>query len=97
MPDPAQEKMPEHWLDLMERHQITLWNTAPPVMSMLLEYVLHTPGMIDRFRKLKLRVVMLSGDFISLAIPKHLHAMLPNCEVSRSCHLHENTGGSTLI
>ena len=81
MPDPAQEKFPEHWLSLMEQHQITLWNTAPPVMSMFLEYVLHTPGVIERFRKLKLRCVMLSGDFISLAIPKHLHAMLPNCEV----------------
>jgi len=81
MPDPDQEKFPEHWLNLMEQHQITLWNTAPPVMSMFLEYALHTPGVIERFRKLKLRCVMLSGDFISLTIPKHLHAMLPNCEV----------------
>lgn len=81
IPEPKQEMNPKDWLDLMEAHHVTVWNTAPPVMTMLLDYVLQTPRTVARFKALSLRLVLLSGDFISLEIPKHLYSLLPQCEL----------------
>ena len=66
LPDPKQLQSPEHWLDLMEEHGVTIWNTAPPVMSMLLMLLQHNQEARTRFLKLKLGLVLLSGDFIPL-------------------------------
>ena len=63
MPHPKQGANPEHWLELLEERQVTVWNTAPPVMTALLEYVRVDDEAAVRFRNLPLRVVMLSGDF----------------------------------
>jgi len=65
VPQPAIAPDLDHWLDLMEQHQVTLWNSAPPVMQMLAG---HT---IDRCRMLPacLRLVLLSGDWIPITLP----------------------------
>lgn len=56
---------PDAWLKLMNRHQVTFWNTAPAVMEMLMTLVqaqtLKLPA--------TLRVVMMSGDAISVTLP----------------------------
>ena len=77
MPDTSLARDPEHWLDLLERERVTVWNTAPPVMSMLLEWVMHNKEATARFGKLALRVVMLSGDFCALWVPRELQRLLP--------------------
>ena len=77
MPDTSLARDPEHWLDLLEREKVTVWNTAPPVMSMLLEWVMHNKEASARFGKLPLRVVMLSGDFCALWVPRELQRLLP--------------------
>ena len=85
MPDPQRESDPEHWLDLLEKEKVTVWNTAPPVMSMLLEWVNSSSVATARFERLSLRVVMLSGDFCPLWVPTKLKELLPienNLEVS---------------
>jgi amino acid adenylation domain-containing protein/thioester reductase-like protein len=64
LPNPAIAPNPKHWLDLMEQQQITLWNSAPPVMQMLAGYAephCHFPP--------SLRLVLLSGDWIPLTLP----------------------------
>ena len=38
MPDPSEGANPEHWLKMLQQHKITVWNTAPPVMTALLEH-----------------------------------------------------------
>lgn len=65
VPQPAIAPDLDHWLDLMEQYQVTLWNSAPPVMQML---VGHS---IDRCRTLPadLRLVLLSGDWIPVTLP----------------------------
>ncbi len=62
---------PSHWAGLMQRHQVTIWNTVPALMQMLVEYqgenALDTP----------LRLVMMSGDWIPLDLPDRIRRLWP--------------------
>lgn len=53
---------PSHWCELIEQHNVTIWNTVPALFDMLLTYSegmnLNSPAFIN--------TVMLSGDFIGL-------------------------------
>ena len=69
---------PKHWLDLLEEHAVTVWNTAPPMMTMLLDYVASSDVARERFSKLSLRLVLLSGDFIPLKTAPTLKHLLPS-------------------
>ena len=50
---------------VLQEEQITVWNSVPMIMEMLSEYVLNNSS-VDAY---KLRVVMISGDWISLTLP----------------------------
>ncbi|MEK8169311.1 AMP-binding protein [Streptomyces sp. M19] len=43
LPDPARQRDPEHWLELAGRHGVTVWNTAPALLEMLVEYAEMEP------------------------------------------------------
>ncbi|MFC0623429.1 amino acid adenylation domain-containing protein [Kribbella deserti] len=58
------------WFDLVSRHQVTLWNTVPALLDMLL--VVATPGPA-------LRVVLVSGDWVGLDLPGRARALWPHC------------------
>lgn len=73
MPQDRLRSDPAHFLDALEAHSVTVWNTAPAVMAMLLEHVLRAPGALARFRRLPLRRVLLSGDYIQLPTPPLLY------------------------
>jgi pyochelin synthetase len=76
MPDHRLKGDPAHWLDLLEKHQVTIWNTAPPVMTMMLDFVGSSNEVRERFRCLPLRLVLLSGDFIPLTMASTLKELL---------------------
>ncbi len=59
---------PAHWARLLEEHQVTLWNTVPELMEMLVEYV---EGMRRRLPA-SLRLVMMSGDWIPVTLPDRI-------------------------
>lgn len=65
LPQPAIAPDLNHWIDLMAQEQVTLWNSAPPVMQMFAGHL------VDRGRVLpnSLRLVLLSGDWIPLTLP----------------------------
>ena len=90
MPDAKQALNPKHWLDLMETWGVTVWNTAPPVMTMLLEYVNEVAEARERFVRLPLRLVLLSGDFVPLKMAATLRKLLKTSAL-RVCAL----GGAT--
>ena len=60
-----------HWHDLMARHRVTLWNTVPALMEMLVE---HTAGRGERLPP-DLRLAFLSGDWIPLTLPARIRAL----------------------
>jgi amino acid adenylation domain-containing protein/thioester reductase-like protein len=65
LPKPAIAPDLDHWVDLMNREHITLWNSAPPVMQMLTGYLEKSNYSLPN----SLRLVLLSGDWIPLALP----------------------------
>jgi amino acid adenylation domain-containing protein len=74
MPNPTHHRDPQHWAELMVKHQVTLWNTVPALMQMLVDYQNGIP--LDT----PLRVVMMSGDWIPLTLPERIKQLWPNCQ-----------------
>ncbi len=60
MLDPDKEKEPSHWLDLLAKYNVTIWNSVPALMQVLTERAKMLPQ--------SLRVIMLSGDWIPLGL-----------------------------
>lgn len=79
LPDPRRLKDPQHWLDLMRAHGVTVWNSAPPMLEMLVEYAEYAPEATEALSHL--RLVMLSGDWIPVTLPDRLRSIAPNAEV----------------
>ena len=75
-PDPAD------WLDVMTRAQVTLWDSAPPLMQMLADYA--TAG--DKTLPSSLRLVLLSGDWIPPTLPDRIKDLVSK-SVSESLDL----------
>jgi pyochelin synthetase len=84
MPEPAGRRDPAHWSELMQRHQVTLWNSVPAMMEMLLEYADSHPRAITS----SLRLAFLGGDWIPVTLPDRLKRHVENAYVV-------STGGPT--
>jgi amino acid adenylation domain-containing protein len=71
LPAMAGMRDPEHWLRRMEEEEVTVWNSVPALLEMLVE---HAAG---RGRRLpaSLRLVLLSGDWIPVGLPDRLRAL----------------------
>nr|WP_269085581.1 amino acid adenylation domain-containing protein [Nonomuraea pusilla] len=80
LPEPARQRDPEHWLELAERHGVTIWNTAPALLEMLVEYAELDPDAARRQLR-SLRLVMLSGDWIPVTLPERLRALAPQARL----------------
>ncbi|MEV3963358.1 amino acid adenylation domain-containing protein [Nocardia sp. NPDC050193] len=76
---PEQERVadPSHWLELVRRHGVTLWNSVPGQLQMLLDVLESTPDA----RAESLRLVLLSGDWIPLGLPDRLRSTHPGTQV----------------
>ena len=75
LPDPA-DHSPHAWLAAMVERQVTVWNSAPPLMQLLVD-VARAEGV----QLPALRIVMLSGDWIALSLPDDIKAIAPNAKV----------------
>lgn len=64
-------KEPAKWQALIKQHGITLWNSVPMFMQMLVE---HASGGDDNCTGLQdsLRLIVLSGDWIPLNLPERI-------------------------
>ncbi|WP_434570426.1 amino acid adenylation domain-containing protein [Pseudomonas sp. Z3-6] len=72
LPDPARGADPSHWAELVQQHQVTLWNSVPAQLHMLAHYLQAEPRPLD-----SLRLALLSGDWIPLNLPPQLQQLLP--------------------
>jgi amino acid adenylation domain-containing protein/thioester reductase-like protein len=76
LPDHRKGHDPVHWHELLLQHQVTLWNSAPQLMQMLMDGL---PAGASTFSPL--RVVMLSGDFIPLDLPDRIRTRASAAQV----------------
>jgi amino acid adenylation domain-containing protein len=80
LPDADRQRDPGHWLELMARHRVTVWNTAPALMEMLVEYAEIDPEQA-RAAMAPLRLVLLSADWIPVGLPDRIRAIAPDAQV----------------
>lgn len=68
IPDQSKIKNPQHWIELIEKYKVTVWNSVPAFMQMLIEYNSNSSKKIDN----SIKVVLLSGDWIPVSLPEKI-------------------------
>jgi pyochelin synthetase len=76
LPDHRRGHDAVHWRELIQQHEVTLWNSAPQLMRMLIDSFTTADNDIA-----SLRTVLLSGDFIPLDLPDRIRARAPRAQV----------------
>jgi amino acid adenylation domain-containing protein len=66
IPDHDHYKNPQHWYDMIIKHHVTIWNSVPMLMQMLVEHLQET------YIPNQLQHVLLSGDWIPLSLPQSI-------------------------
>jgi pyochelin synthetase len=77
LPDKERSRDPLHWAELLEREQVTIWNSVPALLELLLDYV----GSASLSLPKSLRLILLSGDWIPLGLPERVRALLPDTQL----------------
>jgi pyochelin synthetase len=77
IPKASSRKDPSHWAELIVRHQISIWNSVPALMQMLVEYAAANPTESD----LSLRLALLSGDWLPLSLPEQIKELFEEVKV----------------
>ncbi|NEP59018.1 MAG: amino acid adenylation domain-containing protein [Symploca sp. SIO2G7] len=79
MPEAAeyQRKDPAHWLELINAHQVTIWNTVPALMQMLVEHL----SVRENEQVGNLRLALLSGDWLPVNLPEQVKSLYSDIEV----------------
>lgn len=81
LPDADSRLDPAHWVAVMARHRVTLWNSVPAFAAMLADYLDLAS---DRAKDIPLRWMILAGDWIPVALPGRLRATWPGLDVIAS-------------
>ncbi|HEY3570592.1 MAG TPA: amino acid adenylation domain-containing protein, partial [Thermoanaerobaculia bacterium] len=74
-PNPGDLRDPGAWAELIERQGVTVWNTVPALLEMLVE------GAPAEARLGSLRLALLSGDWIPVTLPDRFRARAEGARV----------------
>ena len=77
LPDDKLKKNPKHILDLLIIHKVTVWNSVPAQMKMLVTYM----DGLDSEIICGLKVVLMSGDWIPVDLPESIYQKIPGVRV----------------
>ena len=77
VPNQAIAKDPAQWARLIQQHQVTVWNSAPALLKMLVDYVSSRPEIWPK----SIRVAFLGGDWIPTTLPQRLQELTDGTEV----------------
>ena len=77
LPEAGGSRDPNHWLELMHEHGVTLWNSVPALLGICVDYA----NAVNSPFPSCLRLALLSGDWIPVALPDEIRALCPRCEV----------------
>ncbi len=78
LPDPERRGDPSHWAALATAHAVTIWNSVPAQMQMLVSHLDSEPDAAPS----ALRLAMLSGDWIPVGLPAAIRAHCPGLRVA---------------
>ena len=77
LPEVPVERDPARWAELMIRHQVSVWHSVPALLQVLVEYISSRPELFPH----SLRLVLLGGDWIPVALPDQLKAVVEGVQV----------------
>ncbi|MDX7987490.1 amino acid adenylation domain-containing protein [Xenorhabdus sp. 12] len=73
MPETAND--PKIWLETLIKHQITIWDSVPAPVKVLVDR--NGPALAES----QLRLILMSGDWIPVDLPERIREMLPHAEI----------------
>ncbi|MEU4232964.1 amino acid adenylation domain-containing protein [Nonomuraea sp. NPDC026600] len=76
MGEPSADKDPAAWARLVTEHRVTVWNSVPALMELLVDHAEHEGTDLS-----SLRLVLMSGDWIPLTLPDRIRALAPEAEI----------------
>jgi natural product biosynthesis luciferase-like monooxygenase protein/amino acid adenylation domain-containing protein len=76
IPDSSPHPEPAQWLDLIVGAKVTIWNSVPALLQLLVDEASN-----KRVRLESLRLAMLSGDWIALSLPGQLREVAGDTRV----------------
>ncbi len=77
IPDAAAAMDPAYLAELVVRHGVTVWNSAPALLEMFVDHVETRPELAPR----TLRVAIQGGDWEPVTLPDRLKALAPGVNV----------------
>jgi len=82
---PTEEELiePKQWLSLIDRYQVTIWDTVPGFMEMLIRCIKLNDlnNKIVNTSLSSLRLILLSGDWIRVHLPKEIKKYSPSAKI----------------
>jgi amino acid adenylation domain-containing protein len=75
IPDAGREKDPSHWAELVEKYQVSFWNSVPAIVELYVDFM--TPNPIPS----SLKNIVMSGDFIPINLPTSTTFQLLNTNI----------------
>ena len=76
IPEPSSELNPAHWAKAIVQNQVTIWNSVPALMQMMVDYAADNSQILAN-----LRLVLLSGDWLPLTLPPQIQALAEDVKV----------------
>ena len=77
LPPPQAAKDPAKWSEVLLRERVTIWNSVPALMQMLVTYAANRSTIVPT----SLRLVLLSGDWLPLTLPEQIRFLVPTAQV----------------
>ncbi|MFC9624292.1 amino acid adenylation domain-containing protein [Streptomyces sp. NPDC056930] len=79
LPRPGSQRDPEHWLELVAEHGVTVWNSVPAVAEMGVSHL--GAGGRQAAALAGIRVALWSGDWIPVGLPDRWREWSPGCRL----------------
>ncbi|MGW3833340.1 non-ribosomal peptide synthetase [Streptomyces microflavus] len=73
LPEPSLAKDPQHWAELLATHRITVWNSAPALLELVVEQLEQAAAPPLE----ALRLALLGGDWVPLSLPDRTRRAAP--------------------
>ena len=77
MPASLTRPDPQYWLEVIQQHRVTLWNSVPALMEMLVNHLTGNGSELPP----SLRLVMMSGDWIPMTLPGRIRQIADTVEI----------------
>lgn len=76
IPESSREPNPAHWEKAIAENHVTIWNSVPALMQMMVDYTAENSQILAN-----LRLVLLSGDWLPLTLPNQIKAAAADAQV----------------